>query len=69
MKILRDFKMEIPEQDLMYVFAHFDSRKQGQISYEDFMLNVLGSLNHDRKQIVDQAWRKLDVAMAGRVQV
>jgi len=61
--------MEIPEQDLMYVFAHFDSRKQGQISYEDFMLNVLGSLNYERKHIADQAWRKLDVGMSGRVQV
>jgi Ca2+-binding EF-hand superfamily protein len=47
-KALRDFKIDMEEQDLRTVFLQFDENRDGTIQIEEFMNTILGSLTAQR---------------------
>ncbi len=57
---MQDFKLDLEEADIQTLFACFDSDKNGVISIEEFMNTILGELNPNRRQAVEEAFRKYD---------
>ena len=48
-KALKDFKLDLEEADIQTLFGCFDSDKNGVISIDEFMNNILGELNPNRR--------------------
>ena len=42
---MRDFKMDLEDQDIITLFHSFDEDKNGVISVTEFMNVILGQLN------------------------
>ena len=59
-KAVRDFRVNLTEQDSRRLFAHMDADHSGEIDYEEFVHRVRGPMNNARKQLVTQAFNKLD---------
>lgn len=59
-KACRDFKMEIPQDDVGVIFNAFDINKDGTIQYDEFLRIIRGDLNSHRRALVDKAFAKLD---------
>lgn len=64
-KALRDFKLDFEEQDIRTLFAKFDENGDGTIQISEFMNTILGQLNNQRQQAVDQAFKKLEISSSG----
>ena len=60
LKGLRDFRININEDDGRRLFNYMDADKSGEIDYEEFVHWVRGPMNNNRKQLVGQAFSKLD---------
>ena len=59
-KALRDFRVDLNEDDSRRLFAYMDADHSGEIDYEEFVHRIRGPLNTFRKQLVTQAFNKLD---------
>ena len=59
-KALRDFRVNLPEDDARRLFQFMDADRSGEIDYEEFVHRVRGPMNNSRKQLVQQAFNKLD---------
>ena len=51
------------------VFDFFDQEKNGQVSYDEFLVAVRGPLNERRKQFVYMAFEILDKNKSGVIEV
>lgn len=67
LKVVKDFRVDITEQDSQYLFTVYDKLNAGVINFEDFMAGVVGEMNESRAEIVGQAWRKIDRDREGKV--
>jgi Ca2+-binding EF-hand superfamily protein len=52
-KACRDFKMEIPTEDIGLVFQGFDINRDGTIQYDEFLRIIRGELNENRRRLVE----------------
>jgi Ca2+-binding EF-hand superfamily protein len=68
-KACRDFKAEIPSEDIGTLFAAFDVNRDGTIQYDEFLRIIRGDLNDYRRKLVESAFRKLDRDGSGVVEV
>ena len=59
-KALRDFRVNLSEEDGRRLFQHMDADRSGEIDYEEFVHRIRGPMNNARKQLVSQAFNKLD---------
>lgn len=59
-KAMKELRMGLQEGDVERLFRLFDLNKDGEIAYAEFLRTVCGEMNDFRKQIVDQAFAKLD---------
>jgi hypothetical protein len=59
-KAMKELRMGLQETDLQKLFKLFDLNKDEEISYPEFLRMVCGEMNEFRRQIVDQAFNKLD---------
>lgn len=48
---------------------HFDTNKDGQISFDEFLRAIRGDLNDRRRDMVHQAYRVLDKDGSGQVTI
>lgn len=68
-KACRDFKIEIPSEDIGTLFQAFDINRDGTIQYDEFLRMVRGDLNDFRLKIVEKAFQKLDRDLNGVIEV
>ena len=68
-KAVRDYRIQVEENDLQGIFAAFDRNGDGTIDFEEFMHMVVGDMNEKRNGWVALAWRKIDVNNAGEVSI
>ncbi|OMJ71856.1 hypothetical protein SteCoe_29828 [Stentor coeruleus] len=68
-KALKDFRVSLNEEDGRRLFNHMDADRSGEIDYEEFVHRVRGPMNNNRKQLVSQAFNKLDKNGNGIVEV
>lgn len=44
-KAIKDYRIDIPEQDLARLFEAFDRDGSGEVSYDEFLRTVRGPIN------------------------
>lgn len=64
-KAIRDFRLDIPEDDVRTVFNIIDRNRSGTIDYDEFLRAVRGPMNDFRRRLVGRAFAKLDADGSG----
>jgi calcyphosin len=68
-KALRDFRIDIPDDQVAVVFNAFDLNRDGTISYDEFLRIIRGDLTPFRLGLVKKAFQKLDRDNSGVVDI
>ena len=68
-KCINNAGLKIPEEDLEELFQSFDYDNSGAISYDEFMLRILGKMNERRIAVVRAAFNKIDLDKSGVVEL
>ncbi|CAG9332419.1 unnamed protein product [Blepharisma stoltei] len=68
-KALRDFRLDVTEENARKLFRYFDVDGTGTIDYEEFVHRLRGEMSNARKQMVLQAFNKLDKTGDGFITV
>ena len=66
---LRDYKIDLSDDESRILFQIFDKNRDQTINFEEFMGAVLGDLNQARKSLVAEAFKKLDANGNGVLEV
>ncbi|EGR31608.1 hypothetical protein IMG5_105900, partial [Ichthyophthirius multifiliis] len=66
-KSVRDFQVDLTEQQINEVFQYFDRDGNGTIDYDEFILSIRGPMNQNRKKLAQQAFKILDKDGSGVV--
>jgi Ca2+-binding EF-hand superfamily protein len=67
--IMKEFKIELSNEQINLIFKIFDFKRDGTLSYGEFMKGVGGSMNDFRSYIVNKAFDKLDVNNQGIINI
>ena len=59
-KAMRDFRVDITQDEAQILFNYVDADKSGHINYEEFVHRVRGEMNTNRKRLVQRAFEMLD---------
>ncbi|CAG9319479.1 unnamed protein product [Blepharisma stoltei] len=59
-KALKDYRLDLGDEDTRRLFNYIDVDRSGSIDYEEFIHRLRGELNDVRKQLIIQAYNKLD---------
>ena len=68
-KAMKNAGLDIPEDVLQELFNDFDYDDSGFISYDEFMVKLLGNMNERREAVVRAAFNKLDIDKSGVVEL
>jgi Ca2+-binding EF-hand superfamily protein len=68
-KAMRDFKIEIADDQIAVVFNAFDLNRDGSINYDEFLRIIRGDLTSFRLALVNKAFKKLDRDNSGIVDI
>ena len=68
-KGMKNAGLNIPEDVLQELFNDFDYDGSGFISYDEFMVKLLGDLNPRREAVVRAAFSKLDLDKSGVIEL
>ena len=66
---LKEFGVQLTEEEASGVLRIFDKDKNGHISFEEFLRALKGDLNNYRIGIIRKAYEKLDVNRDGQVRL
>lgn len=66
---MRDYGLPLNEAEITQILKHFDTNKDGQISFDEFLRAIRGSLNPRRLDMVHQAYKVLDKDGSGKVTI
>lgn len=64
---MRDYGLNLSEIEVTQIVKHFDTNKDGQISFDEFLRAIRGELNDRRRNMVHLAYRVLDKDGSGQV--
>ncbi len=59
-KAVKDFKVDLSQNEIKVVFGSFDRDGTGSIDYDEFLRCIRGEMNEGRKKLALQAFDKLD---------
>ena len=62
---LKEYKVELDDDEILKIFNLFDENGNGIIEYEEFIKELRGPMNEKRKAVVTQAFNKLDIDRSG----
>lgn len=68
-KAMKDFKIDIPDDQIAIVFIAFDLNRDGTIAYDEFLRIIRGDLTPGRITLVKKAYTKLDRDGSGIVDI
>lgn len=57
---MRDYGLNLSEIEVTQIVKHFDSNKDGQLSFNEFLRAIRGDLNPRRRNMVHLAYNVLD---------
>ena len=66
---MRDYGLTLSEIEVTQIVKHFDTNKDGQLSFDEFLRAIRGSLNARRLDMVHQAYAVLDKDGSGQVTI
>ena len=64
---MRDYGLSLSEIEVTQIVKHFDSNKDGQLSFNEFLRAIRGALNERRLALVHRAYGILDKDGSGQV--
>lgn len=59
-KSIRDYRLEVTDQEIQFVFDYFDKGSLGSINYLEFMDALRGKLTEQRLNVINRVFEKLD---------
>jgi len=59
-KACRDFKIDISSEDIGTLYNAFDMNRDGTVQYDEFLRIIRGDMSQFRRNLVEQAFKKLD---------
>jgi Ca2+-binding EF-hand superfamily protein len=68
-KAIKDFKVDLNDNEIQIVFLAFDRDGSGEIDYDEFVRGVRGPMNSFRKGIVMSAFKKIDKDGSGIIDI
>ena len=68
-KAIKNAGLKVPEDVLEELFQSFDYDNSGAISYDEFMVRILGEMNERRIAVVKAAFNKIDFDKSGVVEL
>jgi len=68
-KAIRDFKVDLSQNEIRILFNLCDVDQSGEVSYDEFLREIRGDMNDFRKRLVSQAFSKLDLDNSGAVEM
>lgn len=68
-KAIRDFKVDLSQNEIKILFNLCDVDQSGEVSYDEFLREIRGDMNNFRKNLVQQAFNKLDSDKSGAVEI
>jgi Ca2+-binding EF-hand superfamily protein len=68
-KAMRDFRVDLKPFEVDSLFNEFDSDKSGEISYDEFIRGVRGTMNAFRKMLVQKAFTIMDKDKSGVIDI
>ena len=66
---MRDYGLTLSELEVTQIVKHFDTNKDGQLSFDEFLRAIRGELNPRRCDLVHQAYNVLDKDGSGQVTI
>ena len=66
---LKDYHIEITEQDIHLLMVAFAKKGSEGINYNDFMKSLLGTMNESRQKLVNSVFANLDKDKDGIIDV
>ena len=67
--IMREFKIELSNQQINLIFKVFDLNRDGNLTYDEFLIGVRGQINQVRLNAVIEAFDALDQNQQGFVDI
>ena len=68
-KVIKDFRVDLNEQEKQAVFNLIDRNRSGEIDYDELLRAVRGPMNGFRKALVAKAFDKLDADGSGIIDI
>jgi Ca2+-binding EF-hand superfamily protein len=59
-KAINDFRVRISQDECRKLFDLFDENKDGDLNYDELILNIKGEINPFRQSLIKKAFTKLD---------
>ena len=66
---MRDYGCDLSEIEITQIMKHFDTNKDGKLSFDEFMRAIRGDMNERRTNMVHQAYAVLDKDGSGQVTI
>ena len=66
-KAINNADLKVPQEAIEELFQSFDYDNSGAISYDEFMVRILGEMNERRIAVVKAAFNKIDLDKSGVV--
>ena len=68
-KAIKDFQVDVPDQDIDHLFKAFDHNGNGDIEFDEFIRIVVGPMNQFRTQLVVKAFNFIDANGDGTLDI
>lgn len=66
---MRDYGLKLSEAEITAIIKHFDTNRDGKLSFDEFLRAIRGQLNPRRRQMVHMAYNVLDKDGSGQVTI
>jgi len=66
---MRDYGLKLSEDEITAIIKHFDTNKDGKLSFDEFLRAIRGQLNPRRREMVHMAYKVLDKDGSGQVTI
>lgn len=66
---MRDYGLRFSESEISAIIKHFDTNKDGKLSFDEFLRAIRGELNDRRTEMVHMAYYVLDKDGSGQVTI
>ena len=68
-QLCKEFDFGLPREDIEELFVSFDKEERGLINYDDFIRVLRGELNENRKELIHNVFKHLDLDNKGNLTV
>ena len=68
-KLIHDYRIPVPSEEVKALFSEFDLDKSGEISYDEFLRGVIGEMNDFRMKLANRAFKIMDKDKSGEIDI